>query len=281
LVPQFNLLGHAAAARNRCDKHALLDFHPELQSLLEPEGWTWCLSNPQTIKILDSIVNELVELFEQPPFFHCGCDESDDLGHCILCRQSSHDKLLIRHLEHFSELLKKQNIRPIIWHDMLLARDDPRWDGYTANGHSPLETANLCNSLPRNIIIADWEYGWPTDNHDPDWLIPLYFKDLGYNVLLSPWRNPDGIEGCGRAVVSKELFGLLVTTWHLTHANDMFNIYYHAARAAWEGGNREAVTLQDRLSFTTHLRHIGWDMKLRRYEQTGSIMEQIASKPHF
>ena len=39
LIPQFNILGHAAGSRALTGKHAILDYKPELQPLFEPEGW--------------------------------------------------------------------------------------------------------------------------------------------------------------------------------------------------------------------------------------------------
>lgn len=63
LVPQFNIFGHASAARENSGKHIVLDFHPELQPLFEPLGWTWCLSNPETIKLLEELALEMHDAF--------------------------------------------------------------------------------------------------------------------------------------------------------------------------------------------------------------------------
>ena len=281
LIPQFNLLGHAAASRNRSDKHAVLDFHPELASLFEPEGWTWCLSNPETLKILDKIIVELLELFGHPPFFHVGCDESDDLGHCVLCRRRNPRELVSSHLKHIFALIKQHGMRPVMWHDMLLERDDPRWADFTANGHSSLESARLCGEIPRDVLIADWCYGWPEDGGMPELPTLDYFKECGFDVLSSPWRNPAGIRGLACAVRKRHLAGILATTWNTTSANDFFEIFFHAAKGAWECSKFSPADLSDRLAFTHHLRLIGNDMGIREYHQTGSVAEQVASNPHF
>ena len=280
LIPQFNILGHAAAARNRSDKHVVLDLHPEFAPLFEPEGWTWCLSNPETLKVLDGMMDELLDLFENPPYFHIGCDEADDLGHCAVCRKETPRILLYRHLSRIAERLSKRNCRPIMWHDMLLERDDDRWYHFTANGHSTLESAKLCQELPRNIIIADWGYGWPDD--DREWPLPDldYFKDSGFDVLVSPWRSMRGIRGYAQAVVKKKLSGMLVTTWHTASGNDFFRIFHHAAKGAWEGSDYAAETLSDRLSFTRHLRWMVQDSNVTKYADTGSVTEQLESITH-
>jgi hypothetical protein len=281
LIPQFNVLGHAAMSRNRCDKHTVLDFHPELASLFEPEGWTWCISNPETRKLLDGIILELLDLFDNPPFFHIGCDESDDLGHCILCRKRNPRELVSTHLRHIFTLLKQCGAQPIMWHDMLLERDDPRWKDCTANGHSSLESESLCGEIPRDVLIADWCYGWPDGNAEPALPSLDYFKKCGFGVLASPWCTPAGIRGLARAVQSRRLTGLLATTWNKTSANDFFKIFFHAAKAAWECSEYLPETLQDRLVFTRHLRLTGNDMGISEYHQTGSVAEQVPSIPHF
>ena len=76
LIPQINILGHAAFARCGSGKHTLLDFHPEYASLFEPDGWTWCISNPAARKCLTDLVLEIYEAFGSPQLFHIGCDEA-------------------------------------------------------------------------------------------------------------------------------------------------------------------------------------------------------------
>ena len=88
LIPQLNLFGHAPASRHISGKHPVLDFHPEMQPLFEPDGWTWCLSNPATRRYLTEMTLELYEAFDSPPYFHIGCDEAYSMGTCLTCPQS-------------------------------------------------------------------------------------------------------------------------------------------------------------------------------------------------
>ncbi|MBQ6352841.1 MAG: family 20 glycosylhydrolase, partial [Lentisphaeria bacterium] len=75
-IPQLNVFGHASAARVITGKHFVLDFDPALQPLFEPSGWSWCLSNPETRRILTDMARELHDFFGRPPYFHIGCDEA-------------------------------------------------------------------------------------------------------------------------------------------------------------------------------------------------------------
>ena len=76
----FNHLGHASASRSSYGRHVVLDQNPRLATLFEPDGWTWCLSNPETLELLRAIRSELIELFGEGGFFHIGCDEAYSLS---------------------------------------------------------------------------------------------------------------------------------------------------------------------------------------------------------
>lgn len=44
--------------------------------------------------------------------------------------------------------------RAMIWHDMLLDRNDPRWKGFVKFG-SKL-TARLADTLPKDVVVCDF-----------------------------------------------------------------------------------------------------------------------------
>ena len=77
LIPQINVFGHATMSRGGAGKHAALEFNPQYQPLFEPvNGWNWCLSNPETRKLLQDLIVEQLEAYGNPPYFHIGCDEA-------------------------------------------------------------------------------------------------------------------------------------------------------------------------------------------------------------
>ena len=57
---------------------SVLNKHPEYAPLFEPDGWSWCLSNPAARRYIEDIVTELCDIFDEPEFFHIGCDEAYD-----------------------------------------------------------------------------------------------------------------------------------------------------------------------------------------------------------
>ena len=282
LIPQFNLLGHAPASRSITGKHAILDFDPSLQPLFEPEGWTWCISNPETRRILTDLVLELYEFYDRPPFFHIGCDEADNIGTCRECRHHVLKDLVRDHIVYFHDLFEQRGARIIMWHDMLLDRTDPRWNGYIVCGLPQHKLSKLYKELPRNIVIADWQYGYKAKDEDPEpeWPTSKFFKKEKFSVLVCPWLNTSGMASLGKMAAKEKLFGMLETTWHCSHDRMFLNIFGHAACSAWNPAVISSDSLGFRLCVAHHLRQIGWDMKVSEYEKTGFSQNQVDPGHH-
>lgn len=278
LVPQLNILGHATASRSVTGKHAILDFNPKLQSLFEPDGWTWCISNPETRRVLTDLVLELHDFFERPAYFHIGCDEADNIGTCRDCRRQVLKDLVLDHIKYFHDILAERGAKCIMWHDMLLKRDDPRWKNYIVCGLPEHKLDQLYKELPHDIIIADWQYGYPKiDGAEPTWPTSKFFKKEKFDVLVCPWINAEGSYSLGAMAKKEKLKGILHTTWHKNYGNDYFQIYFPAADAAW-GMNRERKPNDIeacRLALAMHTRQIGWDMNVMNYNETGFAENQI------
>ena len=272
LIPQLNVFGHASGSRHISGKHSVLDFHPELQPLFEPDGWTWCLSNPSARKVLTDMALELYEAFERPPYFHIGCDEAYSMATCLTCRKADYAALLKDHLLFFRSLFGERGAKVMMWHDMLLAAGDPRWKGYVATGSAKIGTEALLDALPRDIVICDWQYYTVPKGSAVPWPTMQYFQGKGFPVLACPWKDTEGIRSQGRLVREKGMAGMLCTTWNYMHGQDMYRMLYAGAHATWgydgTGCNAEAA-------FNQHLRQIGWDMPVTRYRDTGVSQWQV------
>lgn len=283
LIPQFNLLGHATNSRSITGKHAVLSYDPALQSLFEPEGWSWCLTNPETRKVLTDLVMEIYEFFDYPPFFHIGCDEADNIGTCRDCRRRELKELVKEHICYFHDLFAKQGTRVIMWHDMLLQKGDERWYGYIVCGLPEHELSELYKELPRDIIIADWQYGYPKEkpeDPEPQWPTVKFFKSEEFPVVVCPWLNQDGMKSLGKLAAEENLFGMLETTWHISHDRNFAHIYCTAAYAAWNPAVNPGVTLSTRLALAYHTRQIGWDAGVDEYTKTGWSQYQVDPGHH-
>jgi len=272
LIPQLNLFGHAPASRHISGKHPVLDFHPEMQPLFEPDGWTWCLSNPVTRRYLTEMTSELVEAFGCPPYFHIGCDEAYSMATCLSCRKADYAALLKNHLLYFRAQFGARGAQIMMWHDMLVVAGDPRWKGYVAGGSAKIGTEALLEALPRDIVICDWQYYTVPGKAAPQWPTMQYFHGKGFPVLACPWKDAEGIRSQARLVREKGLTGMLCTTWNYMHGLDMYRMLYTGAHATW---GHDGTGWNASSAFNQHLRQIGWDMGVKRYRDTGVAQWQV------
>ena len=263
LIPDINCFGHASMARRCGGKHTTLDFHPEYASLFEPrEGWVWCLTNPETQKVLRTLISEMYETFARPGFFHIGCDESDPPS-CPVCSATDWPVTVANHVKGLRDHIASLGARTLMWHDMLISRKDPRWAGkefekYPINGSSKENCERLLNLLPKDVVICDWYYG----SHEgfvretfPTW---DYFKSLGFGVVPCSWLRPDTTIAMGKAAEKQETFGFMGTCWHHSYNPELYLIYLPSAYAAW--GCSAAYEKEPALDFATRWRQVGWDM---------------------
>ncbi len=208
-VPMFNHWGHATGSRNSCGRHVVLDQNPALEPLFEPDGWTWCLTNPATLSLLKDVRAELMDLFGQTDYFHLGCDEAYSHATCPECRQKNSPQLLADYLNAINADLKTHKIRPFIWGDALL--EAGKWEGYIATSRQDQRTHEALDLLSRDFIINDWQYDLvdKTKTATMDW-----FMQKGFDVITAPWDNGGNIIALADMAADKKALGTLLTTWH-------------------------------------------------------------------
>lgn len=266
LIPQINMFGHATCARGVSQKHFVLDFYPEYEPLFEPGGWNWCLTNSETQRILRELIAEMHEDFGNPPFFHIGCDEAQPPT-CAECRKVPYGKLVCKHITDIAEFIKSRGAQTMMWHDMLLEKDDPRWKEFVKYGSK--ETATLAETLPRDVVICDWQYSYGNMNEvRKDWPTIKYFSDKGFPVCAAPWRNFNTMGPMARYVSEVGGFGMLLTTWNHLRGSDWRNMYVYGSAAAWGTDPVKVAPLYD-THFALAMRYVGLDMKVADRRDTG------------
>ena len=157
----------------------------------------------------------------------------------------------------------------MMWHDMLIARNDTRWRGYIATGNE--KTDGLLSDLPKDIVICDWQYGAP--KADEQWPTMRFFKEQGFTVLACPWEDMPGLRSQAKTIPEAGLDGMLCTTWHHMDGANMFRIFSVGAQATWRAGEAPGI---ERHIFNMHLRQIGWDIPVKNYRDTGHVDWQVA-----
>lgn len=276
-IPQVSILGHGSQSRISTQKHAVLANNPDMENVFEVFGWSYCMTSPKAEKILKDLLAEVYEFYGKPPFFHLGCDEAYDMGTCYSCREHDIAELLTAHLKKFNKYVNSLGARSIIWHDMLLDRKDPRWKNHVACGNADM--AKALNTLPKDIIIADWQYSYQ-DKKQTKFATPKHFKDAGHDVLVCPWEVNTGILALAKTADEDKLFGMLETTWHhLYGTRHFFSYFYASGDATWNGGKplRDSKYVREGLPMLKHLWQIGSDMKNISYDANGNSEKQITT----
>ena len=268
LIPQINCYGHASSARGCTIKHSALDLHPEYEPLFEPGGWCWCISNPETQRVLRELIAEMHENFGNPPFFHIGCDEAFGAQTCPECVKTPHAELALKHFTGLAEFVRARGARAMMWHDMLLDKSDPRWAGFIKFGGK--HATEILDGLPKDVVICDWQY-WKTakGKDGKPWPTMTYFKDKGFSVAACPWTNGDVMKSMADHIVKIGGFGFIETTWHHLRGKEWENMYKWSAYAAW------GSPVSHDVPFQRSLRLVGNDMKVTDYLDTGYLNYQV------
>ena len=277
LIPQIAAFGHAGAGRSCTLKHSVLDLQPEYEPLYEPGGWNWCLANPEAQRVLRELVVEMLDVFGNPPYIHLGCDEAQPPT-CPECRKRPYGELVCEHITNLAAFAKERGARAMIWHDMLLERGDPRWKGYVHHGTKA--TAMLADTLPRDVIICDWQYSYGNMKETrKEWPTMAYFKEKGFPVAGCPWMNYNAMKPMADYIAKIGGFGFIETTWHHLRGHDWVKMYRHGASAAWgtavRGKNGGSPTPQFDSEFANVLRMVGHDMKVTDYLDTGHLNYEV------
>ncbi len=217
VIPMINHFGHATASRSCYGRHTILNANPRRAKLFEPDGWTWCLSNPDTYKLLSDMRAELFDLCGDGSYFHLGFDEAYSFATCDVCRKRVPAELLAEYINRLTEDLAGHGRRPIIWHDELI-----RWsdfdgeipDGIVANGQSHNTDAAL-DLLDRRVIIADWQYDY-RHTGDGGHVNPTasYFQTMGFDTILCPWDDLRNARVLCEDARILGAYGVMLTTWH-------------------------------------------------------------------
>lgn len=200
-IPCQNLTSHAGWSRIDSRKHVVLDQRPDLASMWIPGGWCFATENPDTKAFLKDIMEDLIETYRNPPFFHVDCDKCFGFGSNEQDRTRPADALFMSHVSFLNTFLQSKGVQMIMWGDMLYSSADALY--WKPN---PI----IADYLPKNIAINIWTHNDPGEKwHDID-----FFQDKGYETIYSPFLDKSGIYNMINLCKQKKSRGILQTTWH-------------------------------------------------------------------
>lgn len=114
------------------------------------EGWknfsqVCPLKFDQTKEVFTSIFTEVAQMHPSK-YFHIGADETRQLGECRECskylRTHSRSELFCNYVTSMCEIVRSLGKVPVIWGDILLKYPE------------------AVESLPKDLVVMDWNYGW-------------------------------------------------------------------------------------------------------------------------
>ena len=75
--------------------------------------------------------------------------------------------------------------------------------------------------------------------------------------------------------------GVLGTLWHHYFGTSIPNIFYTLSNATWNPESEIQPAIDDVIMQRVylHLRHVGWDMKLKDARHAGSYYDEVPAEP--
>ncbi len=187
--------------------------------------------NPNVYELLLPIIDEIIEIFE-PEVLHIGHDEvrnvipfpGNEAG-----RQVGFPKLFLNDTLKFYKYLAGQNIRVMMWHDVLLSN----------------EIIPILSEFPKDIMVASWNYEPATVYSSLE-----HLQAEGFQALGATWFKPDNITSYAQFAKQKQASGMIQTRWTGYFGNSsllsgQYNqayAYLSAANAFW---NANALPLEN------------------------------------
>jgi len=202
VIPMFNHLGHASACREIHGKHVILDQNPRYEYMFKSHGWIWNFERADVYELLGRVRDELIEVCGEGSYFHIGCDEAYSIGN-----DEQEALKMAEYLNRVSDDLKSKGRRAIMWHDMLLSKNE--FEEYVAFSNDKVSDI-LIKNTDKNIIIADWQYSC----HNEIWRTSEKLKESGFDVVCCPWHKKQNVNEAIDTAVSNKLYGIIHTTWN-------------------------------------------------------------------
>ncbi len=198
------------------------------------EGNTQDIRHPQFREDYTKVLDEMMDLFGNPPYFRVGGDEAQgDLDRLKLTTEEN-VKLYTGLFNFIGDYLwDKYSCRAIIWHDMLFSAQlggHREGDGFSEGRVVPGKEA--IDALSRRIVVNYWNYE-PAGSYDA---VDILLK-AGFQVWSSCWTAQAGIPALAKYSYERGAKGYVPTTWCFNH-NKVGTLLY-AGECAWNAATEK------------------------------------------
>ncbi len=201
-------------------------------------------SDPAAVKYVEGFITEADDLFKAPAF-HVGLDEVTMRGRFpYRSKGKTFPQMYIGAVKHYKALFAKRGKPIFIWADMGLFPQDVSPDFGTARTSQEADAVRA--GLPRDIILANWQYG----ERDVYPSMDLYKREGFKNLVATTWNRPGNIPGFSKKMVQIGGLGAIQSTWAGYESKEsqlsdptvraQFTAFVLAAEYFWNGGTGPA-----------------------------------------
>lgn len=179
-----------------------------------------CLSTKLYYEVCRNLINEVIELFETPPYFHLGMDEENYID------QRNNTVAVIRHgdqwwkdVYYLIDTVERRNVRCWLWADHL-------WNNKEA----------FLRKMPKSVLLSNWYYRLSFDSKAEDEYTRkrveayLTLEEHGFEQVPtgSNWACEENFDRtvrfCQEHIAPERLKGFMQTSWAPTVAQRK---YFH------------------------------------------------------
>ncbi|MBT4820990.1 MAG: family 20 glycosylhydrolase, partial [Lentisphaerae bacterium] len=215
-IPCLNAIGHADRA-------------PQVFMIRE-EDWqkrVMDLTHPDFYPTFLALLDELLDVFEKPPYVHVGTDEfSLALPRLCKLKGGKPHELYADFANRVTSHLKAKGARPVFWSDMLLRKSD--FPGEPANASDRCPTDASLAMFTKDAIIDYWCYS-PSPYRGLE-----VFREKGFTVWATPWYRHDGVSQLCQKARESGAAAILGSTWG--HPPRVADAMVLTAEYAWNAG---------------------------------------------
>lgn len=164
------------------------------------------VSTPEYYDVCRDLIDEVVELFDNPRLFHLGMDEetAQHQVHYLYAVMRQHD-LWWDDLLFLVDCVEKHGARAWIWSDYIWHHRD-----------------EFLQRMPQKVLQSNWYYGADFDEEIDYVRAYLDLEAHGYDQIPtgSNWSTPANfgptVDFCSERIAPQRLIGFLQTTWRPT-----------------------------------------------------------------
>jgi len=183
---------------------------PKLNFSTAHDAWlgeySRCVSTARYYAVCRDLIEEVIDLFEQPRFFHLGMDEEtwEHQRHYAYAVVRQHE-LWWQDLRFLVEQVERHGVRAWIWSDYYWRHPDA-----------------FLQNMPRSVLQSNWYYGDEFDPQEVAVRTYIVLAQHGFEQIPtgSNWSNDMNFERtvqfCIQTIPREHLLGFLQTSWHPT-----------------------------------------------------------------